>query len=476
MKSLWKWMLALSFLAGFVGQGRAAEIFKNDDLDISLGGRIQEMGEMELVTDDTVRDHFRLYMWNVEDRLFTSGNYKGYGWNFEASFGGEDIANGTNGSFNLLDASVDIPLIPDMIMVKVGQFKDPASRENGIYEGSMLFTEKSPTFNLFFNEGFETGVALYGHLGNLDGQAGLVQGAPNLPQRYLPEIANLPLPMFLRIGYNDGIDDDPFHARETGFAKLDKTEFAFHAMGYVAADSNAGHGDLYSQMGGALATFSDNSYYGNILLSKTYNPYLNIQGTSNPVSQNYYQAGLDFQFRTPMGDTNFTLSGQAMIGHYDMTVNAPMPGGGPLGKIPVVTGGVAVTPAVGSKYALNIGGGEVIASIGDKPWELAGRVAVCIPDDNMQGTSTDATHYNPVFVNNNPLWEVTFPSITWHMNDDCKLVAETMFLLNTAEARDVDGNYVIVEQPATASGTTYRATNLQASFVPIGRMMLQFQY
>lgn len=474
MKTLQKVLMAALLLLGFLPRAHAAEVFKNDDLDLNVGGRIQEMGEMELLTDDQIRNHFRVYMWNVEDRLFTSGNYKGYSWNFEASFGGEDIANGTNGSFNLLDASVDIPLIPDMVTLKVGQFKDPASLENSIYDGNMLFTEKSPNFNLFFNQGYETGIALYGHIGNLDGAAGLVQGAPNLPQRYLPEIANLPLPMFLRIGYTDGITDDPFHQKETGFAKPDKTQFAIHAFGYVAADSNAGHGDLFSQMGGALATFSDNSYYGNILLSKTFNPYLNIQGSSNPVSQNYYQAGMDFQLRAPLSDTTFTLTGQAMIGHYDMTVNAPIPLGGALGK--VNQNGANITPAVGSQYALNIGGGLLTASVGDKPWEIAGRLAICIPDDGMKGTTTNTTNFLPIFINSNPIVEVTFPSITWHMNDNAKLVAETMFMFNAAETQDVDGNYVIAEQPATASGTTYRAQNIQVGVVPIGRMMFQFQY
>ena len=475
MKNLQKWALALLLLLGFAARGKAAEIFKNDDLDLFIGGRIQELGEMELVTDDAVRNHYRVYMWNYEDRLFTSGSYKDFKWNFEASFGGESIANGTNGTFNLYDASVDIPLIPDMIYAKVGQFRNPVSYFNGVYEGNMLFTEKSPYFNLFFNEGFDTGVALWGHMGNLEGAVGLVQGAPNLPQRYLPEVANVPLPTFLRVGFNDGISDDPFHQKEVGFAKPDKTQFATHAFGFIAADSNAGHGDLFSQIGGGLATFSDNSNYGNILTSKVFNYFLGVQGATNPVSQTYYQAGLDFQFRSPMGDTTFTMGGVAMIAHYDMTVNAPIAGGGALGKVTGPTGAL-ITPAVGAQYALNIGGGEFFASIGDNPWILAGRLTVVVPDDGMKGTTNDATTYRPIFVNSNPIVEVTLPSITWKMNDNAKLVAETMFMFNAAESQDVDGNYVIAEQPATATGTTYRAPNLLASFVPIGRMMFQFQY
>ena len=187
-----------------------------------------------------------------------------------------------------------------------------------------------------------------------------------------------------------------------------------------------------------------------------------------------------------MGDTTFTLSGQAMIGHYDMTVSG--------GKIITYGNGVPVTvqnndgpmtiagvvypagKAPGKNFPLNIGGGELVASFGDKPWEVAGRVAMVIPDNGMAGTSTNATTFRPIFTNSNPIWEVTFPSITWHMNDNAKLVAETMFMFNESEAQDYDGNYVVAEMPGSATGTTYRAPNIQASILPIGLMMFQFQF
>ena len=272
---------------------------------------------MELVTDP-VRQQLRVFLWDEEDRLFTSGNYQGYKWNFEVAFGGEAI-NSSNNQLNLLDASIDIPLIPDMVTAKIGQFKVPGNLESAIYEGSQLFTEKSPIFNLFFNQGYDTGVALYGHIGNLDGQAGLVQGGPDVVQRYLPENLNLPTPLFIRLGFNDGIDDDPFHPMQTGFTKPTKSEFAIHLTGYAAADSNAGHSTALQLGGGYLSTFNANSQYGNVLTSSVFNPYIGGAGAS-PVTANYYQGGADFQFRTPMGDTTFTLTGEGMIGHYDMTV------------------------------------------------------------------------------------------------------------------------------------------------------------
>jgi hypothetical protein len=296
-----------------------------------------------------------------------------------------------------------------------------------------------------------------------------VQGAPNLPQRYLPEIVNFPLPTFIRVGFSDGISDDLFKPAQTGFVKPEKTQFAVHAMGFIAADSNAGHSNLFGQIGGGLATFNDNSYYGNVLTSSKFNPYLSAAG-ANPVSAVYYQTGVDFQVRAPLSDTTFTLSGQAMIGHYNMTVpTTTIAGASPMS--------IMGKPAVpGAQYALNIGGGELIASVGDKPWELAGRLVMVVPDDGMKGTSTNSSTYRPIFVNSDPIWEITFPSITWHMNEDTKLVAESMFILDEVEAQDYDGNYLIGEMPGSATGTSYRAPNIRSSFVPVGRLMFQFQY
>ena len=475
MRKSWKWALAALLLMGFTAHGKAAEVFKNDDLDLFVGGRIQLMGDAELVTDDWVRDHFRVYLWNEEDRFFTSGSFQGYKWNFEVAFGGEAI-NSSNNQLNLLDASADIPIINDMITAKVGQFKVPGNLESAIYEGNQLFSEKSPLFNLFFNQGYDTGVALYGHLGNLDGQFGLVQGGPDVIQRYLPEILNFPTPMFLRVGFNDGIADDPFHPMQTGFAKPDKLQVAAHLTGYLAADSNAGHSEDLGLGGSYLATFNANSQYGNVLISSVFNPYLGVAG-ANPVSATYYQVGADFQVRAPLADTQFTLTGQAMIGHYDMTVPTALPY-----EAPVSVLGAPATP--GQPNSINIGGGEVIASVGDKPWEVAGRFAMVIPDTNMVGTYTKrnpngtpiaGTFYAPIFVNSDPIVELTVPSITLHVNNDVKVTAETMFMFDTPVVHSDDGIYVVSEMPGSAN-SGINSPNTRSGFIPVGRMQFQFQF
>ena len=477
MKNFKKWMMAIVLLMGFTAQGKAAEIFKNDDLDLSFGGRLQVTGDMEVVPNDPVRQHVRFFLWDEEDRLFTSGSFKDYKWNFEVAFGGEAI-NSSNNQLNLLDASADIPIIKDMITVKLGQFKVPGNLESADYEGNLLFTEKSPIFNLFFNQGYDTGLSLYGHLGDLDGQAGLVQGGPDIVQRYLPELLNFPLPMFLRIGFNSGIEDDPFHPKQTGFTKPDKTQFAIHGTGYWSADSNAGHSEDLGLGGGYLATFNANSQYGNVLISSVFNPFLGAAGVA-PVNATYIQAGGDFQFRTPVGDTTLTVQGQAMYGHYDMTnPSQSVTLNGSTG-----TTSVAGKPyVVGKQYQLNIGGGEIMASIGDNPFELAGRFAVVIPDNGMQGTWTPINKtggkltpvYAPIF-GSDPIYELTFPSITIHLNADVKLVGETMFMINTAVVHSDDGTYVVAEMPGSAN-SGIGAPDTRTPFIPVGRLMFQFQF
>jgi hypothetical protein len=467
MEKLMKWMVALVMLLGFAAQGKGAEIFKNDDLDLNVGGRFQELGELDYVSDETVRDKTQVYLFNVEDRLMFSGDFKGYKFHFEEALGGEDI-NSSNNNLGLLEYNVDIPVIPDMTYVKVGQFKVPTNLESAYYEGNQLFTGHSDLMNLFFNQGFDNGLSLWGHMGLMDFAGGVLSGAPDLPQRYLPELFKFPPLIFLRVGMNDGISDDPFHQMQTGFAKPTKTEFAMHVNGEYENDSNAGHSTDLSLESSYLTTFSANSPYGNALVTSLFNPYLSGAGIA-PVRADYWNASFDTQFRAPIGDTTFTLAAQVNIAGYSSTLPAPI----------TIAGGKVV-----SSGSLNIGGGEVIASIGDNPFELAGRFAVVIPDSNMIGAFTPTAGPLPhtpqvQSMGSDPIFEVTFPSITLHMNEDTKIIAETQFLFNTPEVTSTpansttgDGTYLISQMPSQFGG----GVESRGSFVPIGNMELQFSF
>ncbi len=458
-------MLAVVLLAGLPVRSHAAEIFKNDDLDLSFGGRFQELGEIDYVSDETVRDKGQIYLFNVEDRLFLNGDFKGYKFHFEEALGGEDI-NSSNNNLGLLEFNVDVPLIPDMAYVKVGQFKVPTNLESATYEGNMLFTGHSDLMNLFFNQGYDNGLALWGTMGQMDFAGGVLSGAPDLPQRYLPEIFEFPPLLFLRIGLNDGITNDPFHQQQTGFAKPTKSEFALHVNGEFENDSNAGHSDDLSLGSAYLTGFSANGPFGNALLTSLFNPYVSAAGI-NPVNAQYYNASLDFQYRAPMGDTTFTLSGQVNVEGYNVSLPTAI----------ILPNGQKVTNG-----SLNIGGAELIASVGDNPWEVAGRFAVVIPDDGLVSKFTPTAGSLtplPETIGSDPIFEVTLPSITWHMNEDTKLIAEAQWLINTPEVTSTpansisgDGTYLITQMPSQFGG----GVESRGSLVPVGNMEFQFSF
>src|ERR1700677_4778973 len=96
MKNFKIGMFVFLLTAGFVLRVHSAEIFQNDDLSLYFGGRFQELGEIDYVPDETVRDKGKIYLFNVEDRLFLNCDFKGFKFHFEDVFGGEDFLSSNN--------------------------------------------------------------------------------------------------------------------------------------------------------------------------------------------------------------------------------------------------------------------------------------------------------------------------------------------------------------------------------------------
>ncbi len=65
-------------------------------LDFNIGGRFQEVGQMDVNNGDRIRDKARVYLFNVEDRLTAFGDFKGFKYHLEIGFGGEDINSSNN--------------------------------------------------------------------------------------------------------------------------------------------------------------------------------------------------------------------------------------------------------------------------------------------------------------------------------------------------------------------------------------------
>jgi hypothetical protein len=150
-----------------------------------------------------------------------------------------------------------------------------------------------------------------------------------------------------------------------------------------------------------------------------------------------------------------TLTAQANLAHFDAWDFAPM-----------VINGQTVTSG-----QINIGGAEVIASVGDNPFEIAGRFALVVPDNSFRVTPTAGTVY-PSITGSKVLYELTLPSITWHMNSNAKLVAEGMWMVNAPETLGNDGMYVLNEMPNQVAATGMTSVSL----VPAGRMMFQYSF
>jgi CheY-like chemotaxis protein len=249
-------IMGAALAALMAGSGaHAAQILKTDDMTLNLDGRFKMMGELEYVEADPVRDLTRIYLFNTQDRLMINGDYDKTKFFFETAFGGE-ADNTSNNQINLLEYYAEAPLTDGGgLNYFAGQFKVPANRDSADDTGHVFFTEKSMLTQMFFNTGYDTGIGLHGKAGNFDGLLGTISGAPDLPQRYLPEIFNLPPMLFVRLGY-DGIGEDPFHPRQglgqgTGMGLASVYGIVMQSHASIRVESQPGFGsqfDVYFPM------------------------------------------------------------------------------------------------------------------------------------------------------------------------------------------------------------------------------------
>ncbi len=448
-----------------------ASLFQSKDLTLHLGGRFQELGELEYEADDPLRDKARVYLFDTENRLLADGKYKGIDFFFETAFGGEAYST-SNNQINLLEFDANVPLT-EGVSVMLGQFREPANLESADYDANLLFTEKSELMTMFFGMGYDEGIALSGKSGDFDAIVGVEDGAADLPQRYLPEYFNFPPMTFVRLGITDGIKDSPWHPKQTDFEKPDANQFAIHLNGIYLNDSNAGHStDAALESSYVTVGSATTDDYGNFLLSGEWNPYLGKTAINyGRVTAQYWQTSVDAEFRAPVGDTIFTVQAQANAAQFTASNFAPTTIGSN-----VVTGGT-----------INIGGGEIQASLGDNPWVIAGRFAAFFPDAGMVNTGSGSVTLGATvdhlvgpwatsILGTKAIYELTLPSITCKVNPDVKIIAEAMWLIDTPEVFGGDGEYVLTEEPSQSSNANPLNPVTRNPLVPVGRMMFQFSF
>lgn len=504
--------LGLGLLA-LAGSARAVQVYKTEDTSVNVGLRMQLLGTLEYASnpdfvaatqltytagDDSTgnsnRDYTRIFLFQKQNRLTLDADLQGTIVKFEAPFGAEAYT-GSNNLYTLHELSAEIPA-GDHVSIVAGLSKMPWNVASATYDATSLFTGRSELFNLFFNAGYDTTVFAKSHFGDFDAILGVEQGAPNLAQRYIPEGLVLPVPIFARIGYGT-LKEDPARFRQMDFGKLDETKWAIHANGMWAADSGAGHGTLFSQMGSQAELSKGPFETGNFLFQKGFNPLVGYTtgpgGLSKPDNQ-FWTASVDTQIRIPSGENNAWVAGaQWNVAQYIAKgMDAYKPGS--TGDKPKQTNPALPNynpqeknqPTIyrdGKRYDMNYGqvtvqGAEAYFGYVAPTWAAALRVDVLLPDPLLgtAGTGTAAGKNGVSIFNSDPVWEITFPSLSYKINSFTKLVAETEFTYNAPEAVDTDGIYQLKTVPVEYSLITAPDRIDHEWLTGKGRLMLQVAF
>lgn len=489
------------------GAAKAVELVSTSDLTLNLGGRFETLGEIENTTDNSVapwqevitpgvtitipgsgtpgspssvtyttkfsspasdaitapgpkRDNTRLYLWQTENRLLLNGSLDGTKFYFEEALGGESVST-SNSMLNLYQYYADVPIGANSSIV-AGQFKVPSNLSSAIDDGSLMFTEKSPLFSTMFNQGYDQGVGIKSHGQGWDATLGTELNSPDSAQRYLPELFVFPPPLYTRFGIGN-ISDDPYQQVQS-LSKLDETQWGLHLNGQYMRNSGAGHSNLLGLQSGNASTVSSDTVFANVLLWSAWNPFIGKTGTALATPEDYYwNTSVDAQYRTPLSDDKiFLASAQWSFAQYNNPNYSTFDGS--------------------NSVCTDLSGGELMAGVTGAIWGLAARVDMVLPSDNLIYNDTvsaystngvnytaDTNHKN-VITGTKPIYEVTFPSITYKVNKYVHLIAETMFFLNSPEAVGNDGVYELLEMPSQTTDVFAINSIVHNPFVAVGRL------
>ena len=470
------------------GAAKAVELISKDDLTLDLGGRFLSVGELENTSnsEDTpwyysgasvsksnaapgstatvtapsgTRDNTRIYLFQTENRLTLDGKLGDTKFYFEEALGGESVST-SNNMANLYQFYADVPLLSGWSAV-VGQFKVPSNLASATDDGSLLFGEKSFLFQDMFNQGYDMGVGLKGAGKGWDGTVGVISGCPDLPQRYLPEIFNVPPLAYARFGVGT-ITDDPYQQKQA--ALVDQSQWGLHLNGEYINNSNAGHSTDNALDNSNATTVSSETIFGNALLWSNWNPYLGksallLNGTDSgtaPTEESYWNASVDAQYRGALANNKtLIVSLQGSFAEYNNNNELAY-----------------AADNWQSQAHLNLAGGEFVAAVNSESWALGLRADAILPDPNLiyvdsitgysanpgndsvaqttnpsgSWTRNTSNHVNSI-LGSKPIYDITFPAITYRVSKYVHLTGEAEFYLNSPEISGDDGVYELIEQP-----------------------------
>jgi len=465
------------------GAAKAVQVYSNKDVNLNVGGIFEQLGELENTSDNqdspyyfatktgtetspvTKRDNTRIYLFQTQDLLNLDGSLDGTKFWFQEALGGAAIST-SNNQMNLYEYYAEVPVI-DNLSVIVGQFKVPSNLSSAQDVGSLLFTESSPLFSNFFNLGYDNGLGLVGNGDGWDATLGTISGSPDLPQRYLPEIFQVPPMVYTRFGVGN-ITDDPYQQKQA--VQADNSQWGLHFNGEYINDSNAGHSDDLALQNTDATTVSSDNVFGNAMLWSNWNPFLGKTSTgsgTSPVNSSYWNASVDSQYRTPVADgTTLILSAQwsfAQFNNDNMLQTA--------------------AEDYQQRATINLSGGELVAGLNADQWALAARFDLVLPSNyliynssvysessnNKTQTVLPAYQQNTI-TGDKPICELTFPSITLRINKYARITGEGLFWLNSPEVAGDDGVYELMEMPSQVTGLFPGNPTVHNPLVCVGRM------
>jgi hypothetical protein len=416
--------LALGASLASQGFGMGIEVVNNDDFNLNIGGRIQEVAYGQVV-DDPHRDDGRLYLFLKQARLKLYGRVQDTKFEMQWVGAAEDV-NGSNAGLTLLDAYFDVPVFNwEGTWMRVGQYKVPYGRQAVTDEALMQMVSPSIDF-LGVNLGRDVGAAIHTYRGKFAGVFNVqTGGSRDVPLRFLPEQLGIPL-IVVRMGYNDGLDADAFAASQNDLSPQRVTKAAFINGAYLN-DTRIGHSTVLN------VRTSDKT----LLMNPNWNPYI---ARAPMVRGEYWQVGGDMAARGPVGNMAWTAEAEYNYAAY------------------------------WNRYGkVHLSGARVQGGLLRKKIEVAIRYAVLFPDKDFRvGTRRFAR---------DPIQEVA-PAISYYIRGhDNKIVLDFPVLIDVPVFIENNvGAYVATEQVDQASVLSSAANRVERQTVPEARIMYQLAF
>ncbi len=428
----WGSLLSAVILVGMSAPSDAlTQVSKTDDVEISVGGRMNLMGLGE-ISHDTIRDKYKIYLFQKNSRLEFAAKQGDNLFYSQLALGGEDLYS-SNNNLTLLDMYSKLPTPFGNVLA--GQFKVPFGGEQLTDGGNLVYNKRS-LLELGFQMGRDYGIGLQGSMGPVNAVTGVFAGGGrDIPERYIPVKMGVPL-MVARVGVGE-LGKDLYSLPEPYAAQgADGGEFkqGLYANALYTKNTLVGHG----------STLTQRKVDNTILLSANWNPYF----SASKSDAEYWAAGVDYSVK------NGPWAGEAEVLHGQFSNN---------------------------KGNLQMSGARAQASYDMNPFELSLRYSALFPDKKFAASSTNATTKVtttvPVTPDGKAIQEIA-PAITWFINGhNLKLMADLPIQIDAPVVTEKNiGDYNLINQPDQTSYLASGAGTLSRQLIIQGRLGLQYQF